>query len=419
MSPFNSAKSLIQRLTFWGIFDKDASTTDSIGVKEDAESAPALKPAPGFLAGSLHIDFEMNLFGMQKKIGGLAGVGTAMLFKKQGLAKDLVLHFLDQCDQKGYAMAALHPFRPDFYYQMGFGFSSPNYEYSIRPSSFPKSLPSVKSMTGKVTQLSHTDTDEMVLMCNTYADSHHGAFYMNSTDIKKFVWDSKNLAFGYRDASGALQGLVSFDFRKPDPTGFMPNDMIVSWFMYNTTEALAGLLNFLRTQEDQVRYVVMRTQDGDLPFLVKDVRVAGDEFRYLSRCGLKTSDRGTAMMFRIVNLHNLFSSYLADHNFNGVSIRLLIKAEDTFVPKNENPVLVEFRDGKPTVVSSPEQAHADSDADTTLELTINNLASLVVGSVTLKSLINHGLATVTPNVNASKVGKLFQVESSPVNFIEF
>ncbi|KAJ3213160.1 hypothetical protein HDU67_003213 [Dinochytrium kinnereticum] len=408
------------RLSYWGIFDKDASPVTSATVTERSDTH--LVATPGLLAGSLHIDFEMNLFGLKKYIGGLAGVGTDILQKKKGLAKDLVLHFLSECDRKSQALAALHPFRPDFYYQMGFGFSSPNYEYSILPSSFPKNLPVITSKSepqGSVVQLLHTDTAEMVEFCTRYVSKHHGAFYMETADINKFIWDTKFLSFGYRDANGVLQGFIAFDFHGVNG-GFMPNDMVVSQFLWLGHEALSHLLNFFRTQEDQVRFVVLRTQDPDIHFLLKDVRNAEDPFRYTSRCGIKTSNRGSAMMFRIVNLRMLFTSYLSDHDFNCVdNLRIIIEAEDTFLPNNSKPILLSFTNGKVKVVNEEDQDPYSLTFDAVLKLSINNLASLIVGSVTLKSLIFHGTAIVAPESLATRCGRVFHVDETPINFIEF
>ncbi|KAJ3067148.1 hypothetical protein HDU99_003611, partial [Rhizoclosmatium hyalinum] len=142
-------KKTVGRLTepgkeLFGIFHTDPTEFDHdllnpVSVElNPGKPATVITPTPGLLAHWMHRDMQVNLFGKVREYGGLAFVAVDMKYKKRGFAKILVTRFLEDCFKKGQALAALHPFRPDFYMNMGFGLSSPYYDYNISPASLPK-----------------------------------------------------------------------------------------------------------------------------------------------------------------------------------------------------------------------------------------------------------------------------------------
>ncbi|KAJ3104335.1 hypothetical protein HDU97_009308 [Phlyctochytrium planicorne] len=410
-----------ERIHYWGIFeDPSESTGNLIDVEREVEKVAILDegltvPTTGLVSGGCYINAEMNLFGRKRKIGGLSAVGTNILNKKRGLANDLVLHYLLECDRKGQAIATLHPFRPDFYYQLGFGYSSPNYEYFIKPSSFPKLTGASE---GKVVEILEKDFEDMFDFLTRFADSQHGCIYMDKVDAKKFVTGVKGLIYAYRDAQGSIQGYIQFDFRKEGLEGYNPNDMLVSQFYSLTVEAMRGLMNFMRTQDDMIRYVRLRTHDPDIPFLLGDPRTADNVYQPTSRCGLKSSNRGICLMIRIVNVETLFSSYLSDHNFNNATITLLVDVEDKKRAVNNRAFLVSFDKGVSSVIAIGDDA-ASRSCDAALRISIQNLTSVVVGSITLRSLVRKGMAVLEPLSALANVSRVFEVDNMPVNIMEF
>ncbi|KAJ3104334.1 hypothetical protein HDU97_009307 [Phlyctochytrium planicorne] len=251
-----------------------------------------------------------------------------------------------------------------------------------------------------------------------FADSQHGCIYMDKVDAKKFVTGVKGLIYAYRDAQGSIQGYIQFDFRKEGLEGYNPNDMLVSQFYYLTVEAMRGLMNFMRTQDDMIRYVRLRTHDPDIPFLLGDPRSADNVYQPSSRCGLKSSNRGTCLMVRIVDVEFFFSSYLSDHNFNNANFKLLINVEDKRLAQNDKAFLVSFGNGKSFILAVGHGASSQP-KDATLQITINNLSSVVIGSIKLRDLVKKGMAVLEPLSMLGVVSKAFEVEDLPVNIMEF
>ena len=82
-------------------------------------------------------DFTMKLRETRALVGGLGGVAVDLRHKKEHVAADMVRFYLDYYRQKGAALTALYPFRPDFYHRMGFGYGVKMNRYSFRPDALP------------------------------------------------------------------------------------------------------------------------------------------------------------------------------------------------------------------------------------------------------------------------------------------
>jgi len=89
------------------------------------------------LGGMRLIDYQMNVRGVTIPTGGVGMVAVDLLHKKEKVAFELVRYFLDRCREQGMPMAALYPFRVDFYKQMGFGLGTKVSQYSFPPATLP------------------------------------------------------------------------------------------------------------------------------------------------------------------------------------------------------------------------------------------------------------------------------------------
>ncbi|MEJ2750220.1 MAG: GNAT family N-acetyltransferase, partial [Anaerolineae bacterium] len=136
--------------------------------------------ADDVLLGTMRLfDFMMTLYETPVLVGGVGGVAVALAHKKQKVARDMILFFLHRYQEKGAALTALYPFRPDFYRQMGFGYGAKMNQYRVKPSSLPHS--------GMEEVLFLTDEDRAaVAACyGRYTTQTHGMFARHA-----YTWDS-------------------------------------------------------------------------------------------------------------------------------------------------------------------------------------------------------------------------------------
>jgi hypothetical protein len=76
------------------------------------------------LGGMILIDFTMNYRGTMIPAGGVGLVAVDLLHKKEKVAQDMMVYFLNHYSQKKTPLLMLYPFRPDFYKNMGFGYGT-------------------------------------------------------------------------------------------------------------------------------------------------------------------------------------------------------------------------------------------------------------------------------------------------------
>ncbi|KAJ3245942.1 hypothetical protein HDU77_009178 [Chytriomyces hyalinus] len=413
----------------WGLFHPQPSPAISFGLtgKPDTSNMSA-----GLAAHWIHCSYPVNLFNAVRLVGGLCFVGVDMLHKKRGFAKQVVTHFLHECNTKGHHLAALYPFRSDFYAKMGFGLSSSYHDYVISPASLPSS-PSVqaskKARVASYTTLQHLDTSHAaeISACQMrFAKTRHGMFLLPVELIKDTVFEGKagsKRAIGYRDESSTLRGFISFEFVSTTNGPFI-NDLKILDLVYETEEAFFALLQFLNEQQDQIRHVLYTTQEPDFFRLLSDPRDAaaiGAQAGLAGFCRVASTET-IGLMYRVVNLEKLFSEYFSDRDFNGVDgFKLLIRLQDTFVPELNPPVLLQLTGGRATVIGSGDAVLEREGADdvVALDMDVSDFSSLIVGAVSLNVLLRYGKASVAPVEKKAVVARMFWTEDAPMNSFFF
>ncbi|KAJ3006841.1 UNVERIFIED_CONTAM: hypothetical protein HDU68_003857 [Siphonaria sp. JEL0065] len=371
--------------------------------------------------------FGVSLFGQVHKMGGLSFVAVDVLRKKQGVAKALVSNYLASCFDNNQFLAALYPFRPDFYLKMGFGLSTPFYDYTIPPAAFP--LAPRKAVTPPShSVLEHLDpahVNEIVECQNRFATLNHGQFHRNAINYNEVAFRDKGetRVLGYRDEDRVLRGFLVFKFKATDK-GLIINDLEVLEFIHESTPAFFALSKFLNQQADQIRHILLSSQNPEFYRLLSDPR-AGDalhDLRGLSHASRETSVQATGIMYRVVNLEKLLSVTFKERNYNGVDgLKLMIRMEDSLTPEMNPPVLVEFVKGKCVVLDVG--AHvlevAVGGAVALLDIDVSEFSALIVGAVSLLTLVDYGKAVVEPQDKLALVKKAFWVEKAPVNSVFF
>ena len=103
------------------------------------------------------------------------------------------------------------------------------------------------------------------------AKQTHGLILKSDEELNRFFSNPAKRIVGYRDGK-ALRGYLVFSFKPAAPNEFLTDDMLVEEMVYETREALLGLLAFLRSQSDQIRRIEINTQDENFHLLLDDVR---------------------------------------------------------------------------------------------------------------------------------------------------
>lgn len=350
------------------------------------------------LLGGMRLhDFNMNILGHKITAGGVGSIAVDLLHKKEKVAYEIIKFFLEHFREKGASMALLYPFNPEFYKKMGFGFGTSMYQFRISPKDLPKgySKKNIKCLTAD-------DAEDMCVFYNRMVNKTNGLIEKTTKEFETLFEYGANKIFGYR-VDGEILGYMIFYFKKGNEQSFLVNDIIITEVLFDNSEAFLQLMTFLKSQNDQIRYVIVNTQDENFRFALRDPRNNSNKLlvSVYHECGTQ----GTGIMYRVINVSKLFYD-LKDHNFNNQSCKLKLNITDTFLQENNRSYIVNFNDGRAICIDEGEY-------EVELSIDIADFSSLITCSVDLKSLYKYGMARLSRETYLNKLNTIFSSDERP------
>jgi predicted acetyltransferase len=352
----------------------------------------------GELVGGIRLmDFPMNCFGQKILLGGLGLVAVHLAHKKEKVASQMIQYYFNHYDSQDTFLLGLYPFRLDFYKKMGFGFGSKNKQYQISPSQLPASVSKEH-----IRMLTIHDQQLILDYDGRYMETHHGYIALSAFELqcdfeerKKYVGFEKN---------GRLEGYMTFNFQ-PDPDGRY--NIHVTRMFYHRREVLAELLTFLHSQADQVARIIIDTHEEYFHFLSNNP-ANGAHTIFLHH---QTNVEEAGIMYRVINNRRLFET-LRQHNFGGVTLGLKININDSFYPKNNGTLIIEFKNGTPNLVENGSYL-------VEITMDIAEFSSMVMGVVPFSQLYQYFKAEISECAYIPTIDQLFYTGEKPVCYTQF
>ncbi len=339
-------------------------------------------------------DYVMNVTGARVPAGGVGQVAVDLVHKKEHVARDMMAFFVRHYRERGAPLTLLYPFRPDFYAKMGFGYGPKMSQYRLKPAAFRRG-PSM----AHVRYLGPDDKEAIRDCYNRFAARTHGMIVKTEREMRGLFRNQQNQIVGC-EIGGRLQGYLVYTFEQTDQ--FITNDLHVQEWVYETPEALSELLTFLHVQADQIRDVIVETQDEDFYHLLLDPRNGSG--RLIPSVYHESNAQGVGLMLRLVDVPAMFD-LLAERDW-GQSLSLRLTVDDSFLPENAGSTWLRFAGGRVTRLDK-------GSADVEVGLAVEHLSSLLAGVVSFRSLCDYGLATVSDPRYVSRIDRLFAVEQKP------
>lgn len=350
------------------------------------------------VGGVILLDFKMNFSGITIDVGGISEVCVDLLYKKEHVAKDLMVFSHQYFYEKGFCLICLYPFSPAFYRKMGYGIGNKMSQYRFEPRALPK------SSKRNVSYLSPSDSTAVSECFNRYASSTHGMILRSEEKFESILKSGKALGF-WKNRS--LDGYLHFRFKKVEGGTWLQNDIEILELFYNTPEALRGLLTFLATQQDQIHRIIYNTYDESFQHLLKEPRSSQKIFHIFQESNIQ----GVGMMYRVINTPKLFS-VLKDHNFGHQTVNLQITISDSFLPENNGTLVIHYKEGKGTITEEDEY-------DVKININVDHFSSLTMGAISFKKLYEYGLVKISNPDYLDTLNKLFVTETPPMTLESF
>lgn len=301
------------------------------------------------LAAKLHIlPLNINIGDKRFKMGGIAGVATYPEYRRNGYVKDLLHHTLIMMRERGLSISMLHPFSVPFYRKYGWELFCDRLICEIDSDN----LVMQERVYGRIkrcTKESHNEDIEDIYQ--QYASSFSGMLVRDSN------WWSYSV---YRDYLGA----VYYD-PMHRPTGYMlykisGGEMKIAEFVPLNAEARKGLWNFISQHDSMIAKLTITThKDDPLFYTLKEPRVKAKVTPYF--------------MVRIVDVEQFINQYPFNWSSSGEAVTLTIT--DSFASWNNK-----------TFILKNKQIQTMEKRDTGIEMTINELSSILFGYKKIETL---------------------------------
>lgn len=371
-------------------------------IKEQAESTTkhyfGLWRNKKLLGGMLLHDFVMTYGEEHIPVGGVGLVAVDLLHKKEKVCKELIIYFLEHYANKNTCMTALHPFRPDFYKKMGFGYGTKASKYCIKPAHLPRG-----SSKDHIVYLTRKDMRGLLSCHNRYAHDTHGMFRRTHEYLQRVMEREKLQVVGYK-VHGKIRGYCMFSFRQSNKTNFVANDLHVHELVFDTADVFNELSTFLHTQADQAGNIVYATQDEYFHYIPFDPRNGTNTM--IMPLYHETNAQGIGIMYRVIDTRGLFEQ-LHGHDFNNETCALRITVRDTFFKTNSTSTTVQFDKGTAHIKRRGYYAAE-------IKLDVSNFSSLIMGTVDFFTLHRYGLAQISDARYITTVNRIFAMPRKPV-----
>jgi predicted acetyltransferase len=348
-------------------------------------------------------DFEMNFRQTMLPTGGVGQVAVHLAHKKEHVAKEMIQFFTGHYRDRGVPLLALYPFRPDFYRAMGFGYGTKMNRYRLDPASLPRG----PSKAG-VRYLDEGDKQAIVDCYHRFTARTHGMMAKTEREARRlFSYDELRL-IGY-EQDGHLMAYMTFVFQRTD--SFNVNDILVKEFVYENRRGMFELLTFLHSQADQIRFVIIETQDDDFHYLLRDPRSHPN--RIFDQVYHESNQQGVGLMYRVVDVPELVEKLAGrpiSHTSQALDLGLTIT--DSLLPENAGSYSLRFQDGRLGFLTNGRP-------EVEITLDISDFSSLIMGCVDLSALHQYGLAEVSDVSYLPALDKVFGVQHKPVCISRF
>lgn len=367
---------------------ENVETIDLYGLFEDEK----------LLGGMRFHHFTMNFYTEMIKLGGVGLVGVDLLHKKKKVAKNLIEFFIQYYRNQGIPLVTLYPFRPDFYKKMGFGYGTNMNQYEIEPASFPK------GPTKEHIRFINIDEKSLIFDCfNRYAQKTHGMIQKTEYELENMFLNPENRIVGY-EKDGIVKGYLMFSFKKKSETNFGLNDMLIKELVYEEPTVFSEICTFLHSQADQIRRMILNTQDEAFHFLLHDPRNGSNHL--IPSVYHESYSSGVGIMYRVTDVKKIMEIF-KKRRFYGMNCQFKITVNDNLMKENSCSLIVSLDNGKLSVSDY-------GDSDTNIMMDIAEFSSLIMGAVDFESLFMYGRIQMDNTSHLEAINSIFLTKRKPI-----
>ena len=341
--------------------------------------------------------FSMKLNGGDSRADGVTCVGTDPGHRRRGLVRHLITERLQLAHNDGIPAAILWASLGAIYQRFGYGLATSGYTYKFNPRlaefQFDSTTPK-----GWVRLMGLDDALPVVQSVYKEFIQSRNLMLHRPEDHWKAAYRSKKNKFHfavYYNEDGVSDGFFNYRIKEADNTDLGPYQQLnVYDFVYRNTDAYRGLWEFLRGHDLVKQVRMMMPADDPALFMLLDPRILRAEWM-------------EGIWMRVVDVERLASC----RKFDCAGRTSFEIGEDNECPWNIGKFEIES-DGQNSRVSK-----TSSGPD--FRISINGLASLLSGNVSLSVLCASGRASIDDPGRLPELDRFFATRYKPFCIDDF
>jgi len=274
------------------------------------------------------LEFEQNVRGVLKPMGGIGMVASSPEHRRMGYTHRLILKIFMNLRKAGYATSTLYPFKDSFYGEVGYVKMPPSRFLELNPNSLfgiqmPNGFSAKREEGDEIHKIRRALHDAMVLQT-------HGAAKRNDKRWEEFTKNFALKAVIARDGSGNPAAIMIYSIKgySEGHAWAETGQINIVEFTWTSLEGRDALLHFLYKHADQIMKATLEISTR-----------AEDYYYWLSNIHTPTIKSNIISMARIIDVKKSLLELPVTH-----SGKILFKLLDNQIKENNR--LFEVYDDK-------------------------------------------------------------------------
>lgn len=339
------------------------------------------------------ISFSMRFETQAIPMCGVGGVATLPEYRRLGAIRGLMSEMLRSYRKKGFVFSYLFPFSFSYYSQFGYAPGCQRFDVS-----YPVNKLSCHKENGHVRHVSGlSDLETIAAIYRRFTAHTNGAVLRSRSTwekmLKRDAEADQTHTYVWQDLEGCDRAWISFTTQCENNA----SELTIDDWASDSIDGLTGLLAFLTRFASDYKTVHMRLPiDIDLTRLFPEANALECRFRTYGQIRLLDVKKALDCLLR--------PNWLIDevkHRTGSLDRFLRLNVTDDFLPENHGVYIFDLTGEQKVIHKQPDEREA---VDLTCD--IRPLATLLLGSQNLKTLLEHPGVSITAGFSAERLDLL-------------
>ncbi|MBN1217637.1 MAG: GNAT family N-acetyltransferase [Anaerolineae bacterium] len=304
---------------------------------------------------------QMWLSGVPVKVGAVAGVTVLPEYQRKGIAAKMMKFLIVRMFAQGEALSVLFPVSHRYYQKFGYGTIGDLHAYRLDPNNL-----TVFEEGHKVRPFQPDDLAIMRVMYKGQLTWHNGWFTRSNEWWDQIVARWPDIMVF--DNEGSIEGYYSYEMRTGERG---ERELHLREFFAAEDTALRGLIGYLAAQNEADVIEYLAPPNTPLRHALRQPIADDAQSRgwvFYDLCHITPGPMG-----RIINLSAALTARFYSRHMSGERV---IKAHDSLIPTNEEPLQFRLVDGRAETHPSERPPHLETDIGTLSQILCGYLSTL-------------------------------------------